>query len=155
MRRILSVTAVLAIIGLPACSARQAGGVALITSINNRPSPAQPTRVAGSAQPSRPEPHGTPAADRRHTARTARNLPLNEHRTLVAGTSGRSEPPSSAADAPVGASSERPVSDSSTEKPVDETQLRQNPRQPRASLLRPVGIVLLIVTLLVVTRRLL
>ena len=153
MRRKLSVLAVLAITGLSACSARQLGGTALIAGITNRPATAGRTPVAGSVQISNGKANGTAPVDLPRAARTARKLGRHERSAEVAGTSGRIDASTSAEIAPVSASAGS-VSASSTEKPPVETQLRQSHRPPRPSFLRPVGIMLLIVAALVLTRRL-
>ena len=152
MRRILSVIAVLAITGLSACAARQVGGTALIAGITNRPATAERT-AAGSIQHSKRKKNGTAPVDLPGGARTARNIPRRERGALVTGTSGRIDAKNSTETAPVSASAE-PVPDSSTEKRVVETQLRQSHHPPGHSLLHPLGIVLLIVAALVLTRRL-
>lgn len=149
MRRILSVIAVLAITGLSACAARQVGGTALIAGITNRPATAERT-AAGSIQHSRRTANGTAPVDL--PARTARKLPRHERGSEVAGTSGRIDANTSTEIAPASASAE-PVPDSSTEKRVVETQLRQS-NHPQRPFLRPLSIVLLIVAALVLTRRL-
>ena len=150
MRRILSVIAVLAITGLCACAARQVGGTALIAGITNRPATAERT-AAGSIQHSKRTANGTAPLDL--PARAARKLPRHERGTEVAGTSGRIDANTSTEIAPARASAE-PVPDSSTEKRVVETQLRQSNHPQGPPFLRPLGIVLLIVAALVVTRRL-
>jgi len=153
MRRKLSVVAVLAITGLSACSARQLGGTALIAGITNRPATAGRTAVPGSVQHTRGKANGTAPVDLPRAARKARKLARDEGGTEVAGTSGRLDARTSAEIAPV-TTSAGPVSDSSTEKPLVETQLRQSHHPPRPSFLRPLGIMLLIVAALVLTRRL-
>ena len=151
MRRILSVIAVLAITGASACSARHLGGTALIVGITNHPATAE-RPAPGSIQHFKRKASGTAPVDLPGATRTGRKL-LHDRATEVAGTSGRIDANTSTEIAPVSASAE-PVPDSSTEKPVVETQPRQSHHPPAPSLLRPLGIVLLIVAALVFTRRL-
>jgi hypothetical protein len=153
MRRKLSLVAVLAITGLSACSARQLGGTALIAGITNRPAAAGRTPVADSVEHATRKANGTVPVDLPRAARTAHKLPRRERGAAVAGTSGRIDANTSAEIAPVSASAE-PVSGSSIEKPLVETPLRQSHDSPARSFLRPLGIMLLIVAAIVMTRRL-
>jgi hypothetical protein len=130
---------------MSSCSARQLGGTALIAAITNRPATAERTAAAGSNQLSKRTANGTAPVDLPGPARTARRLPPHERGAEVAGTSGRIDANTSTEIAPVSASAE-PVPDSSTEKPVVETPLRQSHQPPGSSFLRPLGIVLHIVT---------
>ena len=153
MRRKLSVVAVLAITGLAACSARHLGGTALIAGITNRPATAGRAPVAGSVQHSKAPANGTVPVDQPRAELTARTPRRGEGGAEIAGTSGRIDANTSAEIAPVSASGAA-VSDSSTEKPLIETQLRQSHDPPRPSFVRRIVIMLLIVATLVLTRRL-
>ena len=150
MRRILSVIAVLAITGLSACSARHPRATALIAGITNRPATAE-RMAAGSIQQPKLKANSNAPLDL--PGRTARTIPRQERGAEVAGTSGRIDANTLTEIAPVSASA-RPVPDSSAEKPVVETQLRQSHHPQRPPFLRSLGIVLLIVAALVLTRRL-
>lgn len=153
MRRSLAAVAALAITGLSACSARQPGGTALIAGVTNRPATAERSPVPGSVQHLKREGNASARDDLPRAARTARQRSRHERGAEVAGTSGRLDANTSAEIAPVSTSA-GPVSDSPAEKPAPvETQLRQSHHRPTSFFLRPVGIILLIVTAVVVTRR--